>query len=87
MTNKIPSLKKWFQIKRPILIVGTIFWGIIGLFVFFAVYVGHLSWWAAIILMAIGMFINGLVAHFEDERPGGFNNGANDPRITKKDNK
>jgi len=34
----------------------------------------ELSFWAAFAIVAGSMFINGIVAQFEDEAPGGFNN-------------
>lgn len=42
-----------------------------------------LNFWITFILVAFAMFINGLIAEWEDNRPGGFNN----PSSAKKDKK
>lgn len=34
----------------------------------------NLPFWAAFIIVAVAMFLNGLLAEYEDNLPGGFNN-------------
>jgi undecaprenyl pyrophosphate phosphatase UppP len=39
------------------------------------------QFWTTIVLILVAMMVNGLIAHFEDQRLGGFEN----PRTEKKD--
>jgi hypothetical protein len=47
---------------------------IVGLLALIANKLFSVNFWLMFPLVAIVIFINGLIAHFEDERPGGFNN-------------
>lgn len=46
-----------------------------------------LSFWAALVAIAIAMFINGLMADAEDNAPGGFNNPLPPPGQSSQDSR
>ncbi|MEA1647422.1 hypothetical protein UAJ10_00135 [Nitrospirillum sp. BR 11164] len=52
------------------IILAAIFVGMVLMLIF----VFKMPWWLAIIGTCIGFFINGLIAEWEDNLPGGFNN-------------
>jgi hypothetical protein len=40
----------------------------------------HLSFWFGVLIAAVAMFVNGLVAEWEDRQPGGFLNPNEEPK-------
>ena len=40
----------------------------------------HVSFWLGVVIAAVGMFLNGLIAEWEDRQPGGFLNPTKEPK-------
>jgi NAD/NADP transhydrogenase alpha subunit len=47
----------------------------------------NLPFWAATIIVAVAMFLNGLLAQYEDNLPGGFNNPMSQEEIKREKKK
>ena len=41
-------------------------------------YLSGMSLWISVLIVAAGVFVNGLIAEWEDNRPGGFNNPSSE---------
>jgi hypothetical protein len=69
-------MKKIIDLKYTV--IGLVVAGVIGyLFSLFA----KLSFWLAFGLVVLSMVVNGLLAEYEDNLPGGFNNPMSDAEI------
>jgi hypothetical protein len=69
-------MKKIIDIKYTI--IGLSIAGIVGYIISL---VSGISFWAAFIIVAVAMFLNGLVAEYEDNLPNGFNNPMSEEQI------
>ncbi|TWB24438.1 hypothetical protein FBZ89_10163 [Nitrospirillum amazonense] len=68
MENREKQLRR--VLLRTKIIVAAVALGLVVLLIG----VFRMPWWLAIIFVAIGFIGNGLLAKWEDELPGGFNN-------------
>ena len=68
--------------KYPINLKYTLFGlGIAAAIGFIISALSNLPFWAATIIVAVAMFLNGLLAEYEDNLPGGFNNPMSEGEI------